>query len=288
MKNNKPIFLFLIIIFLTFGCGSLPITAGLQEGEILGTRVAQLFFINKGRTKYIFDNEVVPILDSMQEGKVYNQDRMYRIFGDRNALIYFPGPKKYVFKSYLKELSASFDIGTEQIKYLYFGYIDDELVVVRYIFQFDGGDHLVRIKKFPDLKRENYPPGEKRMADIGLLMFSPDKWFKQIFNFNAKYFATKEQFLQTQQKLFNLSAGIEWDSFLRDINGIYYQVADEIIAFLPGGLTGYHDITRAGERKVGFGFVDNGKEVLKLMAVFRDGILNRIVEVSNRDEFMNK
>jgi hypothetical protein len=279
MINNKYIFLFLLIIFLTSGCGSLPITASIQEGEILGSRVAQLFLINQGRTKYIFDNEVTPILNSLQEGKVYNQDSLYRIFGDRNALIYLPGIKKYVLKSYLEELSASFDTGTEQIKFLYFGYVDDELVVVRYILQFDGGDHLVRIKEFPDLKRESYPPGEKWMADIGLLMFSPDKWLRQVLNFNAKYFATEEQFLQTQQKLFSLSAGIEWDSFLREINGIYYQIADEMIAFLPGGLTGCHDITRARERRVGFGFVDDGKEILKLMAVFKEGILDRKVKI---------
>lgn len=287
MKNNKSIFLFLLIIFLTSGCGSLPITASIQEGEILGRRVARLFLLNEGRTKYIFDNEVAPILDSLQEGKVYNEDTLYRIFGDRNALVYLPGLKKYVLKSYLKELSGSFDIKTEQIKYLYFGYIDDALVVVRYILQFDGGDYLLKIKKFPDLRRKSYPPSEKWMADIGLLMFSPDKWVKQIFNFSANYFATEEQFFQTQQKLFNLSTGIEWDSFLRDIDGVYYQVADEAIAFLPGGLAGYHDIARARERRVGFGFVDGGKEILKLMAVFREGILDRIVEVSNRDEFMS-
>jgi len=288
MEVNKYIFLFLFVSILISGCGSLPITASLQDSEILGERVAQLYLINKGRTRHIFITEVMPILDSMKEGEIYNQDALYRIFGDKNALIYLPGQKKYVLKGYLDELSGSFNNASEQMRYLYFGYIDDELVVVRYILQFNGDNCLVKKNNFHDLKRENYPLGERWMADIGLLMFSPNSWFEQMFNFNAKYFATEEQFLKIRNKLLDFPIGIEWDSFLREMDGAYYQVADRMIAFLPGGLIGYHDTTRASERRVGFGFVDKEREVLKLMVVFSDGILRRIVEVYNRDQFINK
>lgn len=287
MKNHIIILVISVPLFVMSGCGSMPITASLQDGAMLGARTGRLLKVNQGRTQSVFEHEVKPILNLLQKDRVYKEEDLYKVFGDRKALVWLPLEKRYALKGYLSEISGSKNTEKGQISFLYFGYVKDRLVVVRSIMIRDEEDRLLELREYPDEKRENFPRGEKWMDDIALLMFSPDKWLNQVAKFNSEHFASKEQFVNAQAKLSLLPIGTEWETFFRYMNGCYFQIADDVIPFMEGSLTGYHMTPSSQERRLGFGYVEtNGEEVVKVLVVIENCAVSRVVPVSNKDEFL--